>query len=117
MPILHKVYELYKLFYGYAKYFSKKDRYTLGQRCDNLILDILELIFLALTANPNEKLNILKKISAKLNVLRIFVRLLKDIEVFDLKKYITLQKEINDIGVKLGSWIKGATKKEPKSSF
>ncbi|MDP2910371.1 MAG: four helix bundle protein [bacterium] len=114
---MHKVYELYKLFYGYAKYFSKKDRYTLGQRCENLILDILELIFLALTANPNEKLNILKRISAKLNVLRIFIRLLKDIKVFDLKTYIIIQKEINDIGVMLGYWIKRLTKKEPKSSF
>ena len=112
MPILHKTYELYKLFYTYSKYFSKKDRYTLGQRCENLILDILELIFLALTSDLNERLKILKRISAKLNVLRIFIRLLKEIEIFDLKRYIIIQKEINDIGIILGHWIKRLTQKE-----
>jgi hypothetical protein len=114
---LHKTYELYQLFYAYAKYFPKKDRHTLGHRCENLILDILELIFLALTADLGGKLQILKKISAKLNVLRIFIRLLKEIKIFDLKRYIIVQKEINDIGILLGSWIKNLTQKEPKSSF
>jgi hypothetical protein len=106
---LHKIYELYKLFYGYLKFFPKKDRLTIGHRCENLILDILELIFLALSASANEKLTIVKKISAKLNVLRIFIRLSKDTKIIDLKRYIILQKEINDIGIMLGSWIKRLT--------
>lgn len=112
MPILHKTYEVYKLFYIYSKYFSKKDRHTIGKKCEDLILDILELIFLALTATRDEKLDILKKISSKLNLLRTLIRLLKDIKIFDLKKYIIIQKEINDIGIMLGSWIKRLTKKE-----
>jgi len=77
----------------------------------------LELTFLALTIANKEKSNILKKISAKLNLLRILVRLLNDTKVLNLKKYITVQKEINSIGILLGSWIKRSAKKEQNCSF
>jgi len=118
LPILHKTYELYKIFYNYSKYFPKKDRYVFGQRCENLMLDIIELIFRALCSDKEEKLRILKITSTKLNVLRILIRLLKDIGIFDLKRYIILQKEINNIGVLLGSWIKNLKQKGPdKGSF
>jgi len=109
LPILHKVYELYKLFYQYSKSFPKKDRYSLGLKCSGLILEILELILSAIENNKDEKMFFLKKTSVKLNILRIFIRLTKDVEILDFKKYLTLQKEINEIGKMLGSWIKRAT--------
>lgn len=109
MPILHKVYGLYKLFYQYSKSFPKKDRYSLGLKCSDLILEILELILSAIENNREEKMFFLKKTSVKLNILRIFIRLTKEVEILDFKKYLTLQKEINEIGKMLGSWIKRAT--------
>jgi len=44
IPIFKKTYELYKTFYGFRNVIPKQDRYTLWQRCENLILDILENI-------------------------------------------------------------------------
>lgn len=81
----------------------------MGLKCSGLILEILELILSAIENNKEEKIVFLKKASVKLNILRIFIRLTKDMEVLDFKKHLILQKEINEIGKMLGSWIKRAT--------
>lgn len=106
MPILHRIYDLYKLFYQYLKSFPQKDRYSLGQKCENLILDILELIIAVIQTPKNNKINLLNEASVKLNILRIIIRLAKDVKALDFKKYIVLQEKINEIGKMLGGWIK-----------
>lgn len=105
---MHKVYELYKLFYQYSKSFPKKDRYSLGLKSSNLILEILELIISAIE-NKEKKILLLKETSVKLNILRIFIRLEKEINILEFKKYLALQKEIDEIGKMLGNWIKHIT--------
>ena len=106
LPILHKVYDFYKLFYQYLDSFPRKDRYCIGQKCEILILDILESAITAAQVPKNEKSIFLNEISTKLNVLRIIIRLAKDIKVLDFKKYLILQEKINEIGKMLGGWIK-----------
>ncbi len=113
MPILHKVYELYKLFYEYSKWFPKKDKHIIGKRCEDLILDIIELILLAINDKTDRKLLILEKISAKLNTLRMFIRITKELKIISLTKYAILQSRIDEIGKLLGAWIKNAQKKSP----
>src|SRR3989344_3181301 len=106
LPIIKKLYELYKLFYDYHASIPKLDRYAIWQRCDELVLDILENFLSAAYAQKLEKIAILKNASKKLNILRILVRLVKDIKAIDGKKYITLQEFINEIGRMLGGWMR-----------
>lgn len=111
IPIFKKIYRLYKLFYGYRNAVSKQDRYTLWQRCEGLILDVLESILLASQQTKQEKLPTLQKTSLKLNLLRVFLRLCKDVKSIDNKKYAQLQEIVDEIGRMLGGWIKSV--KEP----
>ncbi len=106
IPIFKKTYNLYKTFYGYRDTVSKQDRYTLWQRCENLILDILENILEASHLLKADKLPILEKTSLKLNLLRVFLRLCKEVKAIDNKKYVLLQEAIDEIGRMLGGWIK-----------
>ena len=106
MPIFHRIYEFYKLFYQYLQTFPKKDRYALGQKCENLILDVLELILFAAQSSKEDKLGTLEKASVKLNILKTFIRLTKEFRILDLRKYIILQENLNEIGRMLGGWIK-----------
>ena len=48
----------------------------------------------------------LKRASLKLNILRVFLRLMKEVKTLDNKKYITLQTLVDEIGRMLGGWIK-----------
>lgn len=106
IPIFKKTYDLYKTFYGYRDTVSKQDRYTIWQRCENIILDTLEGILFASQMYKAEKLPILEKTSVKLNFLRVFLRLMKEVRVIDNKKYTILQELVDEIGRMLGGWIK-----------
>ncbi|MFA4998811.1 MAG: four helix bundle protein [Candidatus Paceibacterota bacterium] len=106
IPIFKKTYELYKIFYSFRNVISKQDRYTLWQRCENLILDILENILWASQLPKDEKTPILEKTSLRLNFLRVFIRLSKEIKMLDNKKYILLQESIDEIGRMLGGWLR-----------
>mgnify|MGYP001602118311 CR=1 FL=1 len=106
IPIFKKTYDLYKTFYGYKDSVTKQDRYTIWQRCDNIVLDILENILLASQMYKAEKLPILEKVSVKLNFLRVFFRLMKEVKTIDNKKYAIMQELTDEIGRMLGGWIK-----------
>jgi len=109
IPIFQKVYELYKLLYQYVASFPKKDRYALGQRVENSLLDFMESVILASQLSKTEKLPILQKASIKLDVLKVFIRLCKDLKVLDNKKYLILESQVQEIGRMLGGWIKAST--------
>jgi len=71
-------------------------------------LDVIEAIFTASHTSKEAKLKVLEKASLKLNLLRVLVRMSKEIKVIDNKKYIFLQKDIDEIGRMLGGWIKSS---------
>lgn len=108
IPILKKVYEFYKTFRGYHATIPKQDRYTIWQRCENLILDIIEGMLLASQTYKGDKLQTLEKVSSKLDLLRVLVRFMKDMKIIDNKKYVALQEPIDEIGRMLGGWIKSS---------
>lgn len=115
IPIIQRLYEFYTLLYQYLKSFPKKDRYTLGQRLEIITLKIMEEFFQIPRSKGPEKILLLKKASAKLDVLKLFVRLAKDTQVVDNKKYLLLEQPLVEIGKMLGGWLKASQEKE--SSF
>jgi hypothetical protein len=108
IPILKKTYELYKLFHEYRKVVSKANRFTIYERCENLLIDIIEAFLEAGYAKTGNKVLILDKASVKLNALRLFIRLMKETHVIDMKKYLAIQEMIDEIGRMLGGWIRSS---------
>lgn len=106
LPIFKKAYDLFKYFYNLRQSISKQDRYTIWQKGENLILEILEGIILASQTSGERKLEILKQVSLKVNVLRVMIRLAKDVKAIEVGKYIFLEELIDEIGRMLGGWIK-----------
>lgn len=106
IPLFVKTYELYKTFYGFLPTFPKKDRYSLGQRCELAILDVLQAIIVASNLGKGEKLPVLREGSTKVDLLKVLLRLAKDIKALDNKKYIILEEQLQEIGRMFGGWIK-----------
>ncbi|MFA5954234.1 MAG: diversity-generating retroelement protein Avd [Patescibacteria group bacterium] len=104
IPIVQKLYDLYKTFYGFAVLFPKKDKYTLGAKCEQYIINTLELILAASAVTPAEKLGLLRQANVKFDTLKVFLRLSREIGAIDAKKYLVLQREIQEIGRMLGGW-------------
>jgi hypothetical protein len=103
IPIIKNLYELYKTFYRYSKFFPKKDKYTLAAKCE-MYINALELLLEASCVPAREKLNLIKKANTKFDALKLFIRLLKDLNIIEDKKYLELQKQIQEIGKMIGGW-------------
>lgn len=108
-PIFQKTYETYKTFYGYLVNFPKKDKYTLGQRCENALLDFLESVTIATSLPKQEKIPVLQRASTKLDLTKVLIRLCKDLKILDNKKYLELESSLQEIGKMLGGWIRSSS--------
>ena len=106
IPIFAKTYEFYKVLTNQVISFPKTKRYTLGQRLDDIALDIFEL--LSSIPTTNDKVSTLNQISIKLDLLKILVRLAKDSLALNDKVYLELQEILQEIGRMLGGWIKAS---------
>ena len=102
----HRIFEFYKLFHDYLKLFPKSEKYSLGQKIENLVLEILEFSLKAAYSYKEEKLIFLKKADAKVNLLKILIRLANEIKALDSKKYLILQEKLQEIGKMIGGWIR-----------
>ncbi len=108
IPIFKKTYDLYKNFYTHRADIPRQDRYTLWQRSENCILDVLEGVLFASQLSKEEKLPVLERTSVKLNFLRVFIRLMKDVKAIDTKRYISFETDVDEIGRMLGGWIRSS---------
>ncbi len=106
IPIFELTIELYKTLHILRGKIPKQDRFTIWQKCENKIIDIIESLLLASQLPKNQKLPKLDNASKDLNILRVLIRLTKEVKTIDNKKYTQIEKIINETGRMLGGWIK-----------
>lgn len=71
-----------------------------------MLLELLELIILASNTTKQEKLPILRKAGVKIDLLRTFFKLGKDLKIIENIKYTELESLTSEIGKMIGGWIK-----------
>lgn len=87
--------------------FPKVQRYTLGETCSRHILLSIELVLVAASiTTPMDKLKKLKEVSAKVDLLKLLVRLAKDCKCLTNERYLKVESQLNDVGKMLGGWMK-----------
>lgn len=116
IPIFKKTYELHKTLCGMRASVPKQDRYAVWLRIENGSLDLAELLLQATALYKTEKLPVLDKVSVKLNILRMLIRLSHDTKAIDGKKYTAIQQQIDEIGRMLGGWIKSMKPENTQSA-
>jgi hypothetical protein len=104
-----KVYDILKWLIPQISRFPRAHKFTLGDRITNLGLDVLMLL---IDANyTRDKMEMLRKANLKLEHLRYLLRLCKDLELFSLKHYEYISREINEAGSQIGGWLKQQDKR------
>lgn len=110
-PLFQAVYKLYLLWYVRCGQIPKKDRFTIGQKTENLLLEILILIVTAYhTNNPEFKRQSLCKASTLFECVKVTIRLAKDVKALEQRWYIDYQARIQEMGKMLGGWISSTYK-------
>jgi hypothetical protein len=104
--IIHKTYQFYLRLYNTIGAIPKKDRFTIGAKCENNALNILEMLYEANSKYGQNRLIVLQSIDTKLKILQTLVKALFDIKAIDDKKFLRLSELLIEIGKMLGGWIK-----------
>lgn len=102
--IITKVYDFLLYLIPQIEKFPRSQRYLLGERLEMASFDVLEILLEA--CYSQSKLPLLKQANIKLEKIRYFVRLSKDLKLISLHRYEVISQKVNDIGVQLGGWIK-----------
>jgi len=92
------------LWYGYYKSLPKEHRYTLGQKIDNLLSEVIEAISSASFLAREEKQPFIKIAIRKTDTIKVFLLILWETKSLDNKKYLSLSEKLNEIGRMLGGW-------------
>lgn len=105
-------YDLLKWSIPTLEKFPKSQRFLLGDRIENHILDVLELLICA--NYSKDKIDYLRKVNLKIETLRFFWRLTLDLKYLSTRRYEYVSALLNDIGRLIGSWIKFVKARDEK---
>ena len=104
LPVLQKVKSSYLLWYSYYQALPKIQRYSLGQKIDNLFIEVIEAIATASFLSRQEKSPYVRRAIQKLDALKILLMVLWETKSLDNKKYGALSALLDEIGKMLGGW-------------
>lgn len=82
------------------------DKHTLGQTIQSINLQLLEIVISCSTGNPLKRKEQLLQASAKLDLIKLLIRLAYDTKAIDQKSYILLQEKLQEIGKMIGGWLR-----------
>jgi len=108
-PLYDRIYRLYLLFHTLTPKIPKNKRYTLWQSCENTTLTLLETLIAASHLQGKERASALKVMSQKLDLLKTFIRLIKDTKTLKEKDYLSIESLLQEIGRMIGGWLKSVS--------
>lgn len=99
--------DTYNLWQKILTHFPKQNRYTLGNKIDEVFLLAIEYCFLASYANRETKIIHLERCISRIDLLKLLLQLAWEIQALDTNKYSALSTELQEVGRMLGGWRKG----------
>lgn len=107
VPIVRSIYVAYAFWNEVLNKFPKTQRYQLGSKCSEYLLEILEFVLAAAqTMEAKEKMTSLQQASVKLDVLKLLIRLSKNCKCVSNTSYLQMESQLQEIGKMLGGWSK-----------
>ncbi|MDE2021754.1 MAG: four helix bundle protein [Patescibacteria group bacterium] len=103
--MLERAKAAYLLWYGFYQTLPKLHRYSLGQRIDELFVELIEAISAASFLSPDEKMPYVRLAIRKTDTLKLLMMVLWEAKSLDNQKYAALSEPIEEVGRMLGGWI------------
>jgi|SRR3989344_6880249 len=108
MPILSRLSVAYELAHKLVFSFPKHERYALGEKIENGLLQAIELSIIGNGSNKYEKEKILLKLNSKLELLKVLFRITLNCKIIEAKPYLEFSAKLQEIGKMTQGWIKYA---------
>lgn len=104
--IVLKAYDLLKAAIPVINNFPRNAKFTLGDRLENRLSDLLELYIQAYYAPAAEKRILLRQANVCLETLRYFFRLGFELGHYNSTVYQAFAERLQEIGRMTGGWLK-----------
>jgi len=114
LPVYKASYDLLVEIFQFTKGFNREFKYTIGE---SLKKETLELIILIYRANSRkDRFQVLQEARERIEVIRLFIRLLKDLKQINLKKFVLINKQVENVSKQLTGWQKKMKFKSEKTN-
>lgn len=104
LPVYKASYDLFVEIFRFTKNFTREYKYTVGESLKKEALGLITLIYRA--NSKKDKFDVLQEARERTEVIRIFVRMLKDLKQISLKKFVFINKQIEMVSKQLTGWQK-----------
>ena len=106
LPVYKVSYELLVELFRFTKDFSREYKYTIGDSIKKEVLEMIRNIYRANSAQS--KKDILQSARENMETIRLFLKLLKDLQQISIKKFVFLNEKIESVSKQLTAWQKSA---------
>lgn len=106
LPIINRVYDLYKAAVDITHHLEKRWRYSLGVSIEESILECLSQLVMAKNAPKPLKAPYLLKASSYLEITRLKLRLCLELGLANETKLFQAQSTVAEAGRMLGGWLR-----------
>lgn len=113
IPVVLKLKDAYGLWQHYLTHFPKANRFTLGSKIDEVFLHAIEYCFLASYSAHAEKIILVSRCIARVDLLKLLLQLAWEMQAVDTNKYVHLSEYLAEVGRMLGGWRKQLQNKTP----
>ncbi|MBY0228535.1 MAG: diversity-generating retroelement protein Avd, partial [Gemmataceae bacterium] len=104
LPVIQKAYDLVKWACEHVGRFPRKHRFTLGERIERRLYDLLEGLVAARWTK--ERAGLLREANRSLELLRWQMRLAHDLRCLRASSYEFASRELHGLGAMVGGWTK-----------
>ncbi len=103
LPVYKTSYDLLLEVFEVIKKFPREYKYTLWDKIKNEIIELITSIYRANNSFENRIINI-KNSREKVEVLRLYMRLTKDLKLVNINKFVSFSENIESLSKQLLAW-------------
>ena len=106
LPVYKLGYDLLIEVYKRTKTFSREYKYTIGEKLKEESLQMLINIYKANKSRKENRLGFIEEARQNVEVLRLLLRVSKDLKIMGTKGYVFLNQKIEELSKQLTAWQK-----------
>jgi len=106
LTVIQKLYDYIKWVSPLINRLPRDRKFTIGDRILNKLYSVLELLIEAKYSSYDIRIDLLKKANINMEIIRFYNRLLRDEDLWSVKRYQFALESVNEVGLQLGGWIR-----------
>ncbi|MFR1671948.1 MAG: four helix bundle protein [Candidatus Gastranaerophilaceae bacterium] len=115
LPIYKTTYDLLVDLMNTTKDFPRDFKYSLGEKIQNHIIELLVLIYKANSTRC--KKDFIQEILSEVQFLDLFLRISYDLKIVPQAKYCVFIEKTNSIAKQAQGWLKSSSEKGPEPDY